>query len=105
MQLTINTETKTIIIQSGETVSLKELFNFVHSIDADNADEWKIVNYKQSCHCTNPFNVPYVSPIQPITGPYTLTCEIGPNTDITGINGENILTSREQSNNTIQAQA
>lgn len=44
MQLTINTETKSISIQQGETVLLKDLFNFIHDIDADNADKWEIVS-------------------------------------------------------------
>ncbi len=44
MELIFNLEDKTIFITPGVEVSLKTLFNTVHDIDPDNADQWDVVS-------------------------------------------------------------
>lgn len=90
MNIRLNTEHKQVILENGESVKLSDIFNFLHTVDPDNAGDWTIV--AQTGGTFLPYVAPYTPPAYP--NEWEITCSNGDCTcsDPTALEGIAILT-------------
>ncbi len=55
MQIKLETESKTIILENSMELKFSDIFNFIHKVDPDNAGDWVIRTEPTPCYTCSSF--------------------------------------------------
>lgn len=100
--MNIDKNHKTVILEAGEEFTLAQLFNIVHEIDADNADQWKVVTLCVTCVVRSQEYIipPEADTVYPNPGadPYnfTITCDVSDKTFVSHSTESYIINETEK---------